>query len=61
MDTASVTNIEEVAKSSRFLWKLLPFMEKRFYSLLYKPICGLFRILSYWKSIIATHKHIRVN
>ena len=44
-----------------FLWKLLPFIIKRFYNLLYNPICDLLCLLSYWKSInTATHKLIMV-
>ena len=40
-----------VAKSSGFLWKLLLFIVKIFYNLLYNPICGLLRIVCYWESI----------
>ena len=37
--------------SSYFLWKLLLFIVKRFYNLLYHLICGLLCLLSYWESI----------
>ena len=42
-----------------FLWKLLLFIVKRFYNLLYNPICGLLCLLSYWGNIV-THKLIMV-
>ena len=38
-----------VAISSCFLWKLSLFIVKRFYNVLYSPICGLLCLLSYWE------------
>ena len=56
MNTASVTSKrcckwKRVVTSSCVLRKLLLFIVKRFYNLLYKPICSLLRLLSYWESI----------
>ena len=38
-----------VVLSLCFLWKLLLFIVKRFYNLLYNPTCGLLCLLSYWE------------
>ena len=54
LDLVSIANIkllqnERSNLSSRFLWKLLPFIEKTLYNLSYKPIYGLLCFLRYWR------------
>ena len=47
----SAVKWKTVVVGSCFLWKLLLFIVKRFYNLLYNPISGLLCLLSYWESI----------
>ena len=51
MNTASIQTKDcckskGIVISSFFLWKLFPFIVKRFYNLLYNPICGILCLLS---------------